>query len=141
MSDLDLTSPAFADGDPIPERYGYTADDVNPPLSIAGVPEEAESLALIVDDPDAMEPAGKVWDHWLVWNVPADTTPLALRRGQLPNASCAKTASMEPAISVSIVAESVYCSTFCMSPSRSNFPDIIPSTAPMSPWMSDTQLS
>jgi Raf kinase inhibitor-like YbhB/YbcL family protein len=42
---------------------------VNPPLVVADAPSEAVSLALVVDDPDAVEPAGKVWDHWLVWNV------------------------------------------------------------------------
>jgi hypothetical protein len=67
-----LSSPAFEDGGPIPDRYGYTASNVNPPLTVEGVPEAAVSLALIVDDPDAMEPAGKVWDHWVVWNVPPD---------------------------------------------------------------------
>ncbi|MFB6308117.1 MAG: YbhB/YbcL family Raf kinase inhibitor-like protein [Haloarculaceae archaeon] len=67
-----LTSPAFADGEPIPEKYGYTEDNVNPPLRIDEVPDSAASLLLIVDDPDAREPAGKVWDHWLVWNIPAD---------------------------------------------------------------------
>lgn len=72
MTDFTLTSPAFADGDPIPERYGYGAANVNPPLEIEGVPSEAESLVLIVDDPDAMEPAGKVWEHWIVWNLPPD---------------------------------------------------------------------
>ncbi|MGM0399456.1 MAG: YbhB/YbcL family Raf kinase inhibitor-like protein [Halobacteriota archaeon] len=76
MSSLTLSSPAFADGDPIPERYGYTRDDVNPPLEIEGVPESAASLALIVDDPDAVEPAGKVWDHWVVWNIDPDRTTI-----------------------------------------------------------------
>lgn len=69
MAEFALTSPAFRDGDPIPREYGYEERNVNPPLRIENVPEEAESLALIVDDPDAKEPAGKVWDHWLVWNV------------------------------------------------------------------------
>ncbi|MFB6179364.1 MAG: YbhB/YbcL family Raf kinase inhibitor-like protein [Halorientalis sp.] len=72
MSDLRLSSPAFADGDPIPRQYGYTERDVNPPLSIAGVPDDADSLVLFVDDPDARQPAGKIWDHWLVWNVDPD---------------------------------------------------------------------
>lgn len=72
MTDLILRSPVFADGDPIPDRYGYDAKNVNPPLEIDGVPDEAESLVLIVDDPDAMEPAGKIWEHWLVWNLPSD---------------------------------------------------------------------
>ncbi|MFB6103344.1 MAG: YbhB/YbcL family Raf kinase inhibitor-like protein [Haloplanus sp.] len=66
---MELSSPAFRDGDPIPERYGYTADDINPPLEITDPPADAESLVLIIDDPDAVEPAGKVWLHWLVWNI------------------------------------------------------------------------
>lgn len=65
-----LTSPAFGDGERIPRRFGYTEANVNPPLAVWGVPDEAASLALVVDDPDAVEPAGKVWDHWLVWNIP-----------------------------------------------------------------------
>jgi len=66
---LGISSPAFDHGDPIPRKYGYTEANVNPPLEISGVPEEARSLAIVVDDPDAVEPAGKVWDHWVVWNV------------------------------------------------------------------------
>jgi len=73
MCALELSSPAFADGEPIPREYGYTERDVNPPLLIEGVPEEAESLVLLMDDPDAVEPAGKVWDHWVVYDVPAET--------------------------------------------------------------------
>jgi Raf kinase inhibitor-like YbhB/YbcL family protein len=73
QGDLRLSSPAFDDGEAIPEQYGYDQENVNPPLEIAGVPEGAPSLVLVVDDPDAVEPAGQVWDHWLVWNVPPDT--------------------------------------------------------------------
>ncbi|ELY79876.1 YbhB/YbcL family Raf kinase inhibitor-like protein [Natrinema pallidum] len=73
MGDFTLESPAFDDGDRIPEAYGYTETNVNPPLEIHGVPDDAETLALIVDDPDAKEPAGTVWDHWIVWNVPPET--------------------------------------------------------------------
>lgn len=70
---FELTSPAFDDGDTIPDEYGYTERNENPPLEIAGVPEETESFALIVDDPDAIEPAGKIWEHWLVWDINPDT--------------------------------------------------------------------
>lgn len=69
MGDLQLTSPAFDDGEPIPEKYGRAYENVNPPLEIASVPSEAESLALVMDDPDA--PSG-TFDHWLVWNIPPD---------------------------------------------------------------------
>jgi hypothetical protein len=72
MTGLTLSSPEFEDGEPIPEQYGYTEANVNPPLTIHDVPAEAESLALLVDDPDAKEPAGKVWDHWTVWNISPD---------------------------------------------------------------------
>ena len=73
---MELTSPEFDDGERIPDRYGYEAENVNPPLEIDGVPDDANRLALIVDDPDAVEPAGKVWDHWLVWNIPAEETTI-----------------------------------------------------------------
>ena len=76
MADLTLTSSEFDDGERIPDRYGYEAENVNPPLEIDGVPDDAETLALIVDDPDAVEPAGKVWDHWIVWNVPTGETTI-----------------------------------------------------------------
>lgn len=73
---ITLTSPAFDDGERIPEKYGYVEDNVNPPLEIDHVPEAARSLALVVDDPDAFEPAGKVWGHWVVWNIPPDTSTI-----------------------------------------------------------------
>mgnify|MGYP000085473397 FL=1 len=73
MVDLQLTSPAFEDGETIPERYGYTEDNVNPPFEISGAPSNTESFLIVVDDPDAREPAGKIWDHWVVWNIDADT--------------------------------------------------------------------
>lgn len=76
MALLQLLSPAFGDGEPIPRDYGYTERNGNPPLEIGGVPDDADSLALVVDDPDAVEPAGKVWDHWVVWNIDSDRTEI-----------------------------------------------------------------
>lgn len=73
MSDLAVTSPAFEDGAPIPEKYGKAFANVNPPLRLAGLPDDAASLALIVDDPDA---PGGTFDHWLVWNIPPETTEI-----------------------------------------------------------------
>ncbi len=70
---IELKSTAFSHGEKIPRKYGYTEKNVNPPLEINGVPDEAESLVLIMDDPDAMEPAGKVWDHWVLWNIEPNT--------------------------------------------------------------------
>jgi hypothetical protein len=74
MSEFDLRSPAFEDGGVIPRQYGYRERNVNPPLVVEAVPPETVSLAFVVEDPDAVAPAGKVWDHWVVWNVsPAET--------------------------------------------------------------------
>ncbi len=66
-----LHSPAFAYGERIPREYTCDGRDVNPPLTIENVPEDAEALVLIVDDPDA---PGGTWIHWRVWNVAPTTT-------------------------------------------------------------------
>ena len=76
FGDLALTSPAFEDGGPIPREHGRHAADVNPPLRIAGVPGDAAGLVLVMDDPDAVEPAGQVWLHWLVWDIDPSTTAI-----------------------------------------------------------------
>jgi Raf kinase inhibitor-like YbhB/YbcL family protein len=76
---LRISAPAFEQGQPIPAEYAYHGRNISPALQFGGVPAGAQSLVLIVDDPDA--PAG-LWTHWLVWNLPA-TTP-ALTEGSLP---------------------------------------------------------
>lgn len=65
-STLTVTSTAFSAGDMIPSKYTCDGANINPPLDIQGIPENAKCLALIVDDPDA--PAG-TWVHWVVWNI------------------------------------------------------------------------
>jgi Raf kinase inhibitor-like YbhB/YbcL family protein len=74
---MKLTSPSFSDGEHMPEKHGYTKENVNPALEISDTPENAESLVLLMDDPDAKEPAGKVWDHWTVWNIDPNKTEIA----------------------------------------------------------------
>jgi Raf kinase inhibitor-like YbhB/YbcL family protein len=69
MVNLQLTSSAFTDGVEIPRRFGYKNGNESPPLTISGIPEGTKSLALIMDDPDAMGAVGKVWVHWVVWNM------------------------------------------------------------------------
>jgi hypothetical protein len=76
MGNLKLTSSAFEDDGEIPRECGYKNGNEKPPLTINGIPEGTKSLALIMDDPDAMEPAGKVWVHWVVWNIDPTTTEL-----------------------------------------------------------------
>jgi len=69
MGDLKLTSSDFSDGDEMPIELGYKNGNETPALSINGIPEGTKSLALIMDDPDAMGAVGKVWVHWVVWNI------------------------------------------------------------------------
>ena len=70
---LAVTSTAFAEGQTIPKLFTCDDRDVSPPLSFAGVPPQAKSLALIVDDPDA--PMG-TWVHWVLFGLPPDQKAL-----------------------------------------------------------------
>ena len=75
---LTLTSPAFSAGRAIPAKYTCDGEDISPPLEWSGVPEKAQSLALIVDDPDAPDPAAPKmrFVHWVLYNIPADVRGL-----------------------------------------------------------------
>jgi len=70
---IQLTSPAFKQGEPIPGKHSCSGADVSPPLAIASVPKEAKSLVLILDDPDA--PSGS-WIHWILYGIPPQTTAI-----------------------------------------------------------------
>lgn len=74
-----LTSPAFEHGGAIPRRYTCDGDDISPPLEWSGVPAGTKSLALVIEDPDAPDPAApkRVWVHWLLYNLPPGCTGLA----------------------------------------------------------------
>jgi Raf kinase inhibitor-like YbhB/YbcL family protein len=82
---LTLTSSAFADGQPIPEKYTCEGEDISPPLAWSGVPADAKSLVLIVDDPDAPDPKAPrmTWVHWVLYNLPPNSTGLG-EGGGLP---------------------------------------------------------
>ncbi|AHB48733.1 PEBP family protein [Hyphomicrobium nitrativorans NL23] len=73
-----LTSTAFADGGEIPRLYTCEGDDISPPLAWSNAPAGTESLVLIVDDPDAPDPAApqRTWVHWVLYNLPPDSTGL-----------------------------------------------------------------
>ena len=73
QSTFKLTSSAFKEGEMIPKKYTGQGTDVNPPLQWEGAPANVKSFALICDDPDA--PGGN-WTHWLVKNIPADSTEI-----------------------------------------------------------------
>ena len=70
---LKISSTAFENNGEIPSFYTCDESNVSPPLKFEGVPEKAKSLVLIMDDPDAVKPVGKVWDHWVVFNIPPET--------------------------------------------------------------------
>ena len=76
---MDLISSAFAANGDIPVTHTCEGRDQSPPLAWSGGPAGTRSLALIVDDPDAPDPAAPrmTWVHWVVYNLPADTTGLA----------------------------------------------------------------
>jgi Raf kinase inhibitor-like YbhB/YbcL family protein len=71
---MKITSSAFQEGGNIPSKFTCDGSDTSPPLQITGVPSEAKSLVLIVDDPDA--PSG-LFTHWLIWNIPPQTNSVA----------------------------------------------------------------
>jgi len=83
MATMTLTSDTFVHDALIPSKYTCDGDNSNPPLEWSGVPEGARSLVLIMDDPDAVKPAGKVWDHWVVFNMNPQTR--SVEQGIEPN--------------------------------------------------------
>lgn len=85
---LSIQSAAFAHGAEIPQAFTCQGRDISPPLAWSGVPAAARSLVLIVDDPDAPDPAAPqmTWVHWLLYNLPptAGGLPEAVAEAALP---------------------------------------------------------
>jgi Raf kinase inhibitor-like YbhB/YbcL family protein len=85
---LALTSTAFSHNGPIPRQYTCQGQDISTPLAWRDIPGKAKSLALIVDDPDAPDPAApqRTWVHWMLYNLPvtADGLPEAVKHADLP---------------------------------------------------------
>ena len=69
---MKLISTAFAPGGEIPARYACEAQDLSPPLAWRDTPAGTQSVALVVDDPDAPDPAAPkmTWVHWVLYNLP-----------------------------------------------------------------------
>ena len=88
---LTITSPAFATGHEIPSDFTCEGADISPALAWSGAPEATKSLAIIVDDPDAPDPAAPkmTWVHWVLYNLPADSRglPEAVESDSLPEGS------------------------------------------------------
>ncbi len=89
---LTLTSDSFGDGEPIPVRHTCQGDDLSPPLAWSDIPLGTKSFVLIVDDPDAPDPAAprRTWVHWVLYNIPASAAslPEGVRPVDLPSGTC-----------------------------------------------------
>lgn len=78
MAVFSLTSPAFSEGEPVPEEYTCEGRNISPPLTVSDAPKEAKSLAVIVEDPDIPEAVQEkigieIFDHWVAYNIPPST--------------------------------------------------------------------
>jgi Raf kinase inhibitor-like YbhB/YbcL family protein len=85
---MTIDSPAFADHAEIPTKHTCEGNDVSPQLRFRGVPSDAKSLVLIVDDPDAPDPRAPkmTWVHWVLYDMPASSSELGegVAAAQLP---------------------------------------------------------
>lgn len=84
-----LSSPAFEPGAPIPARHTCDGEDLSPALHWTDPPTGTQSFALIVDDPDAPDPAApkRIWVHWLRYNIPSSARALVQGAGNTRDAS------------------------------------------------------
>jgi|TARA_B100001750_G_scaffold61354_1_gene48745 Raf kinase inhibitor-like YbhB/YbcL family protein len=67
MPEFSITCRDFNDGEEIPKKFGYKHGNEEPVIRFNFIPDGTKSMAVIMDDPDAMAAVGKVWVHWLVW--------------------------------------------------------------------------
>ena len=76
MSDFSITCSDFSEGDEIPKKFGYKFENEEPNISFIRPPPSTTTLALIMDDPDAMGAVGKVWVHWLQYHNLNESSPI-----------------------------------------------------------------
>ncbi len=81
-----ITSPAFPHEGDMPIEFTCDGNDLAPPLVWSGAPTGSQSLALVVDDPDAPDPAAPshIWVHWVLYNLPPDSAGIAQGAAYLP---------------------------------------------------------
>ena len=72
-----IESNSFKNGGEIPRKFGYKQDNINPDLIISDTPPNTKSLVIIMDDPDAMGAVGKIWVHWVIWNIDPNTKEIS----------------------------------------------------------------
>ena len=70
---MELISSDFQEGNEIPKKFGYKHENEQPNVEFSSVPSDAKTLAIIMDDPDAMKAVGKIWVHWLTYHDVADS--------------------------------------------------------------------
>ena len=76
MSDFSITCSDFDEGAEIPKKFGYKFENEEPNISFNRPPSSTTTLALIMDDPDAMGAVGKVWVHWLQYHNLSESSPI-----------------------------------------------------------------
>ena len=76
MSDFSITCSDFDEGAEIPKKFGYKFENEEPNISFNRPPSSTTTLALIMDDPDAMGAVGKVWLHWLQYHNLTESSPI-----------------------------------------------------------------
>src|SRR4051794_23954382 len=74
LKKFQILSPVFKDNGNIPVHYTCRGQNISPPLNLLGIPSEAESLVLILHDPDAVN---MDFVHWIMWNIPVSTESIA----------------------------------------------------------------
>jgi len=81
---MKTTSIAFENNQPIPTKYTADGENINPQLKISEIPQEAKSLVLIVDDPDAKRVVGYTWIHWVAFDIPVEGDTLEIEENSNP---------------------------------------------------------
>lgn len=74
----------FENGDNIPEKFTADGENVNPMIEVVGLPEDAKSLVLVVDDPDAQRVVGYTWVHWVVFDIPVENQKVVIEENSVP---------------------------------------------------------
>ena len=92
FAEMKLLSDSIVDGkiNKVHACYKKGGKDKSPHLSLSGIPNGTKSITIIMDDPDAMKPAGKIWVHWNVFNIPVSGKSFALPSGKKPNGTIGK---------------------------------------------------
>ena len=133
---MELVSEDFEAGGEIPSAATCEGANQSPALSWSGVPRGAKSLALIIDDPDAPDPAAPktIWSHWLLYNLPPATPSLAASGD--PPATCrrargrARTTSDAPATAAPVPRLAVTATSIACTPWTASCPTCITPAAP-----------